>query len=579
MPTHSAPRTPLPGVPPQMTGWMGRLLSWPWSAVGTVVVVAGTLLLTWARLFLGVDLTDEAFYVALPYRFWQGDIPLRDEHNLAQMAGVLTLPLVRLFAWINGGTESIVLYMRHMHLLFTIGLGTGVFLILRRTLNWRNAALTSALCLVFVPFNIHGLSYNTLGSGFLTLGLFFGFAGVLTREESNRAGIHWFAAGLCQAIAVVVYPTMIAGIVVFAGVACLAPRVRARRNEQLLYLAGAALASIFPVWLVLQAGIENIRHIAVYLSGFTTQGGGIGKLATVAANFWLVAPGVKLLAGASIVVVIWHLLKPRLLLPLLPLLPLLIGVYCLVPNGTDSLYAIVVLCLTGPLAYGFVRHIPAAGGLMALVWIPSTATGIVTAWSSGNGAVNGSIGMFPGALAALALIQLALHDRTVAGWRHSFRSSVAYAAPILPLIALLAGGYADVYGEGVGPDKLTHRVNDGPFRGLMTTAQKHASMGHLSRTLLPHVRADDRVLVFDGPPAGYLLIGARPLVNSVWLAPASPEAVRQSTLTYWERHGRPSIVLLNRATAAGNDPLMLELDSLPFTTIARSGEFVLRRYR
>ena len=42
-------------------------------------VVLAVFFLTWRRLFFGVDFTDEAFYIALPYRFALGDIPLKDE--------------------------------------------------------------------------------------------------------------------------------------------------------------------------------------------------------------------------------------------------------------------------------------------------------------------------------------------------------------------------------------------------------------------------------------------------------------------------------------------------------------------
>ena len=77
--------------------------------VGTAVALAAafaTLFLSWHRLYYGVDFTDEAFYVALPLRFALGDIPLKDEQSLAQFAGVLVLPLVRLFLWLSGAPRA-----------------------------------------------------------------------------------------------------------------------------------------------------------------------------------------------------------------------------------------------------------------------------------------------------------------------------------------------------------------------------------------------------------------------------------------------------------------------------------------
>ena len=135
-------------------------------------IVLAVLFLTWRRLFFGVDFTDEAFYIALPYRFSLGDIPLKDEQNLAQLAGVLVMPFMRLFLYFQGNTEGIVLFSRHLHFAFTVLVSLSVFIATQRTLRWPVALMVSVICVTFVPFNIHGLSYNTMGCGFLTMGCF-----------------------------------------------------------------------------------------------------------------------------------------------------------------------------------------------------------------------------------------------------------------------------------------------------------------------------------------------------------------------------------------------------------------------
>src|SRR6476659_6073914 len=50
-------------------------------AIAVSTAVAG---LTYTRLFFGIDLTDEAFYTAVPYRFILGARPMVDETLLVQ---------------------------------------------------------------------------------------------------------------------------------------------------------------------------------------------------------------------------------------------------------------------------------------------------------------------------------------------------------------------------------------------------------------------------------------------------------------------------------------------------------------
>ena len=65
----------------------------PLLATVAVAVALVALAFTWRRLFLGIDLNDEGFYVAVPYRFALGARPFVDEMNILQTAAVLRLPV------------------------------------------------------------------------------------------------------------------------------------------------------------------------------------------------------------------------------------------------------------------------------------------------------------------------------------------------------------------------------------------------------------------------------------------------------------------------------------------------------
>ena len=78
---------------------------------------AVALVLTWRRLFFGMDLQDESYYILVPWRWALGDKPFVDEENLAQVVGFLEYPFIKAFEVLRGGdVTGLVLYGRHLYL-------------------------------------------------------------------------------------------------------------------------------------------------------------------------------------------------------------------------------------------------------------------------------------------------------------------------------------------------------------------------------------------------------------------------------------------------------------------------------
>lgn len=535
-----------------------------WAAVIAITLLSALLLLSWLRLFFGVDFTDESFYVAMPYRFALGDVPLRDEQNLGQLAGVLILPFVRLYLQVMGGSDGIVLYVRHLHLIFTALVGIAVYLAVRPALGRGHALLAGALCLAFVPFNIHSLSYNTMGSGLLTVGCFLALHG-----GGGRA--RWGLAGLAHGLAILVYPTLAPVAVVFPAV-LFATEERSRRKHLIgAYLAGGLLAAMIPAWLAFQAGFDAVRALPAYLAGFQTAGGGLDKVWAGIATFAHNVPQPGLLLAGMAVLAVWNLLRPRPLRWLLPLLPLLLLGWWREPNGTDNLLVISAVALLGPFVYPLVRDLAFGRRVMRYVWTPSFVAGLITLWSSTNGSYNACIGLFPACVASVVFMQMALMKIPVP----AAREFAVLALPLLLLVPLMKGGYTDYYGDPVHRDKLTERVGAGPYKGLYTQPERAAMLRQFEQQVRPLIRSDDRALVFNDWTGGYLLLGSRPGTNSVWLAPG---ASRQTTFDYWQRSSNvPSIVLLMKKSESTPDPLLDLARGPAFQTVADLGFATLRR--
>ena len=543
-------------------------------ALGVVLVV---LFLTWRRLFFGVDFTDEAFYIALPYRFSLGDIPLKDEQNLAQLAGVLVMPFMRLFLYFQGNTDGIVLFSRYLHFAFTVLVGLSVFVAAQRTLRWSIALMVSVICVAFVPFNIHGLSYNTMGCGFLTMGC---FLGMIDQDRSSASRWAYFFSGVSHCLAILVYPPLLVAVCVYAAVILFHGNYH--RMQRVSYVWGGLLATMIPLLLVLQAGIESLSPLVEYVRSAGVQGGGWKKVADVSVDFWRQSPHVGAIVTGMAILGIWHYFKPRRMRFALPFLPLLLVFYALSANGTAALYFVISISLLGPFVYPFVIHDKFAGNLFKLIWWPSFIGGLVTAWSSSNGTVNGAIGMFPAALASTILIIRALQLMpSVTKTNRIAQSVMMMVTPVLIIAPLLIGGYRDVYGESVPlTSALTERVTTGPYLGIKTTKSKSVFVDKFSHDLALLLKPNDTILFFSDFPAGYLFTNARPATNSVWLSSLGAKPTDLTpTFKYYQKNGvKPSLVFMLKKSGDSNGLLANMVNGNEYRKILDSDSYgVFRR--
>ena len=70
-------------------------------AAAALVSAAAAIVFTWQRLFVGLDLQDESFYIVVPWRWALGDTPFVNEQNLAQVGGLLEYPFIKLLSLIH----------------------------------------------------------------------------------------------------------------------------------------------------------------------------------------------------------------------------------------------------------------------------------------------------------------------------------------------------------------------------------------------------------------------------------------------------------------------------------------------
>jgi hypothetical protein len=529
------------------------------------------------RLFYGVDFTDEAWYVAVPYRFVDGGKPYVDELSVPQTtAAVLLYPFLWLYHAAAGRT-GIVLFVRQLHFLVAAAVGAAVVVSLRRLAGVAMATLAGLAVFLFVPFDIPSVSYDSLGAGLFAAGSLLGYL-TLGRPRARP----W--AGLCLGLAAFAYPPLVLGVAASCA-ARLWLQPGARRGEALgVTLPAFAIPAAGFALLAAISGPHRIVSDYRRSSHYLGQAGGLTKLHGIAAHlretlplWYLVAAGLLLLAWSWLRGWSWLAALAVVVLPLTTL-PTGPGTY------TASLnYVAHAGFLALPFAVGL-RERRAVVELVVAVWLPALVGGVVTAYSSANGGVNFGVGFLPALVVTVVLAGLAV-AKLRPGW------TGAAAAPGVVIVALLLYfGSVPVYRDG-SLSSLTTQVGSGPYAGLVTSRAKQVFLTGLGRDL-DGVGSSCTIAFFNDFPAGYLLTAAHPDTSAVWTATVPDRltfAYHGDLVRYYRTHGFPDVVVemrripfapprtSRREHYAPADPLIVAIRTHGYRTVARRLDYVVYR--
>ena len=157
------------------------------------------LFLVWKSKY-GTGAYDEPFYLTMPHRIVNGDGMFSEEWNFGQLSAFLMLPLMKIYVMFMDGTEGIILHFRYIYIGFQLLCTVALYLKMRkRELAWAAAWLF----LLFCPYDIMAVSYNTMGLAFMTL------TGILLSVAKEKDKKAWFFAGIFFAAAVLCNPFLV----------------------------------------------------------------------------------------------------------------------------------------------------------------------------------------------------------------------------------------------------------------------------------------------------------------------------------------------------------------------------------
>jgi hypothetical protein len=477
-----------------------------------LAIVAWVLLSLVRRMRYGVDVTDEAFYAGLPYRFALGDRPFVDELNLAQTGGLVLYPFVKMFVVVTGGATGIIFYLRVLHTAFLCALGIVTFALCRTRLPLASSAIVGAACLCFIPYGAPGLSYNTLGSGFLTLALFTlarWLLGPAARTRLLVAAPFW--AGAAFSVAAICYPPFAVPAALAAVVVVLTARgLRVYTISRLA--AGGAIPALCFIPTVLTAGRDNLRQMMEYSNSTLPQAPMTTweLLSTFMAGLPQLPIDLLVIAGILYLSRRFRFLAV-LILPFVPFLAR--GTTW--PGNLEIMGYVSCFAMFGPL-FALGNRGPFAKVVMRTVWLPSAVAGMVVMQVSTQRWHGAALGLFPAAIASAALLAAWIDDAASRVHFPGVRAAFSLA-PAVFLRVFLSHTMAEAAPYRDGPVAvLTEEVTSGPFKGISTTAARKKMLKNIQADVITH-KAGDRVTFYFDFPAGYLIAEQRPAVTSAWI--------------------------------------------------------------
>lgn len=117
----------------------------------------------------GYITNDEAFYLGTAYRLIEGDKLLIHEWNPSQFSSLLMYPILKVYLLLVGNTDGIFRVFRYLYMTWQIVIAFLSFYMLKDLKIGNIKYIIILLYLMYTPYGIMGLGYNTMGLSFVYL--------------------------------------------------------------------------------------------------------------------------------------------------------------------------------------------------------------------------------------------------------------------------------------------------------------------------------------------------------------------------------------------------------------------------
>lgn len=465
----------------------------------------------YVRLFMGVDFLDESGYVSIPYTFNLGARPFFDELATGQNVGILLIPFVKAYTFFQPQADGLVLGFRHLYFLLALYTAGRIFLFCRKFIRSEPGVLVALIPLAFIPFSIPNLSYNSVGSLCLLLGMVHSLQLLLVR---SRPALDSALSAFFWGLASYAYPTLItvtgpAALYTLARLHVRYPK-KARKSPFLSFLAVGLAWLVFVLACIQYSGVENIQRTISYYRIFGTNFGGWEKLRWILIN--VAENGVYFIAFFAAGIGIWLSGFQNRALQLLMWILLCVLIYFGFGAPNTIVPPMSAIGCFGLLPLGFLFKCEVSKQAeLKVFWLLSMFSGLVCAWTSSNGFVNASLGMVSAAVLNLFFVAAFVEESS-----NTVNRKFGFAAFTAVFVSFLMWTCFRYVYPSDQINRMTVTVRSGAFGGLRTTPERSTFIEDLSRDLESRRPQAQSVIFFNDFPGGYLLSNLARRAHSVW---------------------------------------------------------------
>ena len=492
------------------------------SNIFQIICFIAILTLAINRLFHGVEITDESYYLSTSYRYIQGNIPFYDAWDGTIGSALLFLPALALYSFISGGTEGIFLFSRLSFFCIMLIIGFIMYFSIKPTFGRSVSCLAATVLIVVAPFSLYNWSYNNLALSLLCAGLFL-LAYSLNAETVNRERLSQILAGMCFAFMTFAHISQVFTCITVAIFYTIFASINKKsiRNGLVAVLfaaiggVGTAVLLVFSLLVATQGNLFS--SLSNIMSNPWMSGIGNSMPDDVIAAFKHIGDFIFQRKRAFVLGTAW-ILSSLILKKRWPYLSLL-----------TPLFAFMIfpwLSFTSMAVIEFVAYC----GLFWILWIPfikGYSTGaqnlywmlgagglfgfIAVSVVSGGGAYQGKYMLFCLLLAILVLII----DDIIRLPRAPFKRALACAPALLLSGCLLFLWYQSFYRESPYA-QLTTRVDQGVYKGMYTTPERADYLVKLENELITLQDKGGGVLFLGTAPHTYLMVDMKPTTPTTW---------------------------------------------------------------
>jgi len=458
------------------------------------------------RCRLGIDLTDEAWYVADPYWVAKGSTPY--VNNWTQASG-FTLPLFiphYLYLKLVGSNEGIVLFSRILYCVWKTVVSVASVLLLKKARIQLPAVLIIPM-IVFVPHELFDINYNTIGLAYVLLAYSITALSLNNNNEysDKDEALIGLAAGIVIGRCVIGTPATVIAVVWIILILTAYKKFSTLKG---FILGGTADAVAVVGFCCLRGGINGfivgIQYFFRdngYYETLEARGQPLTDIASEMMTF--LYPAIIALALASIIALV---LKKKRIIRNCIILLICIGFLAAAINElsfysgkaikiSDAMqytWCIPLLCIFVWCSHETKRKIVIVSLFNLIMMSIDIFQGFTTISGIADRSYWNVYSILFGIYCILICIEEMLSEKKY--MQYAFRLSAA-AAGVLCAVFLIRGAYMYVFRD-MPVENLTTRIEQGVWKGCYTTANRSGTIEKIEKELNERTDERDRFLCY-----------------------------------------------------------------------------------